>query len=117
MKKKASSNADTAEETLAYDDAHEEVTVESAEGAVEKGGNIISQAVYTSVYAVSFGVVFSSLLVSRLLVPKDSTVAKALHDGSVAAKKAIEEKEQLIVEVAEETAEILSGDAPAAVAL
>ena len=87
------------------------------ETAEEGKGNIVSRTVYTTVYAVSFGVVFSSLLVAKLLVPKNSIIEKGLHDGTVAARKALEEKERLVVEVAEQTAEILSGEEPAAVSL
>jgi hypothetical protein len=41
-------------------------------------------------------------------------VAKGLHDGSIAARKAVEEKEILFAEVAEQTSEILSGEEPTA---
>jgi hypothetical protein len=113
-KKKASSIAD---ETTALNE-QDEATIESVEITDEEAKpNIVSQTVYKTVYAVSFGVVFSSLLVSRLLIPKNSIIAKGLHDGSVAAQKAIEEKEPLFAEVAEQTAEILSGEEPSAVPL
>jgi hypothetical protein len=117
-KKKASSITD---ETIALNE-QDEAAIESAEDTVEitdeeEKANIVSRTVYNTFYAVSFGVVFSSLLVSRLLIPKNSIIAKGLHDGSVAAQKAIEEKEPLFAEVAEQTAEILSGEEPSAVPL
>jgi hypothetical protein len=118
MKKKSSINAD---ETIVLDGQGDAaiVSVEDSVGVTveEEKVSIVSQAVYKTVYAVSFGVVFSSLLVSKLLVPKNSIIAKALHDGTVAAQKAVEEKELLFAEVAEQTTEILSGEEPSAVAL
>lgn len=118
MKKKPSYQQD---ESIVLD-GQAEVALESPEAidpAKDEGEkpNVVAQAVYKTVYAVSFGVVFGSLLVSRLLIPKDSLVAKGLHDGSVAAQKAVEEKEPLFAEVAEQTAEFLSGEAPASVPL
>lgn len=77
--------------------------------------NIVSKTVYKTFYAVSFGVVFSSLLVAKLLVPKNSMAAKGLHDGTTAAKKAVAEKEVLFTELAEQTEEILTGEEPSAV--
>ena len=121
MKKKNSSATETEDETR-VSDGDETLTIESTEisedGPVAtEHSNLVSRTVYKTVYAVTFGVVFSSLLVSRLIVPKDSMVAKALHDGTVAAKKAVEEKEQLIVEVAQETVDILAGGEPTGVPL
>jgi hypothetical protein len=115
MRKKFSSKT---EETADLDEQGE-ASIESAEEAAankdeEAKGNIVSQAVYTTFYAVSFGVVFSSLLLSKLLVPKNGVVAKGLHDGSIAARKALVEKEILFAEVAEQTAELLSGEEPTA---
>jgi hypothetical protein len=118
MKKKPSNNTD---EAIVLVD-QEGVAIESsgaiahAEDEKEKA-SIVSQTVYKTVYAVSFGVVFSALLVSRLLIPKNSIIAKGLHDGSVAAQKAVEEKEVLFAELAEQTTEILSGEEPSAVPL
>jgi hypothetical protein len=115
MRKKYSSKA---EETAALDEQGE-ARIESAEDHSankdeEAKANIISQAVYTTFYAVSFGVVFSSLLLSKLLVPKNGIVAKGLHDGSIAARKALQEKEILFAEVAEQTTEMLSVEEPTA---
>ena len=106
------------EENTALDELGE-AAIESAEDNAaikdeEEKANIVSQTVYKTFYAVSFGVVFSSLLVSKLLVPKNGMVAKGLHDGSIAARKAVEEKEILFAEVAEQTSEILSGEEPTA---
>lgn len=121
MRKKNSSATETEDETL-VSGGDETSTIESTEtsqdGSVAtEHSNLVSRTVYKTVYAVTFGVVFSSLLVSRLIVPKDSMVAKALHDGTIAAQKAVEDKEQLIVEVAQETVDIMSGGEPTGVPL
>ena len=118
MKKKPSYQKD---ESIVLD-GQEEAALQSSEvidHAEDEGEkpNVVAQAVYKTVYAVSFGVVFSSLLFARLVIPKNSLVAKGLHDGSVAAQKAVEEKEPLFAEVAEQTAEFLSGEEPASVPL
>lgn len=76
--------------------------------AAPKAG-LVSRAAYNVFYAVSYGAVFSSLLVSKLLIPKDGVVQAALHDGAVAARHDFEEKVRLVAEVAEQTEEILSG--------
>jgi hypothetical protein len=53
---------------------------ELAEGFTDEAEkvNIVSKTVYKTFYAVSFGVVFSSLLVAKLLVPKNSMAAKGI---------------------------------------
>ena len=69
---------------------------------------LVSKVVYNSVYGVTFGVVFSSLLVAKLLIPKHGIVAKALHDGSAAARRAVRETHQQVEEVVEHTVEVFS---------
>ncbi len=70
--------------------------------------NLMSKAVYTTVYGVTFGVVFSSLLVAKLLIPKHGIVAKALHDGSAAARRAVADTQHQVEEVVEHTVEVFS---------
>lgn len=45
------------------------------------------KGVYTSVYAISYGVVYAGLLVGGL-IPTNSIVSEGLRDGSSAARKA-----------------------------
>ena len=87
-----------------------EILHESVEEQDECKPNLALKAVYGALYGASYGVVFTSLLVQKLFIPKNSLVDKALHDGAVAARKAIEEKEELLAEVHEQTVEILSGE-------
>jgi len=51
-------------------------------------GGFLSRLTYTTCYAVSYGVVFPSLLVARA-VPKDNAVVNGLVDGARAARDAI----------------------------
>lgn len=67
------------------------------------------RAAYRAVYAVSFGAVFSSLLLKRILVPKDTVIEAALHDGAVAARQAFAEKARVVEEVAQATEDLLAG--------
>ena len=98
-----------------------EVTVETLETAApaeapKADKPLFKKAVYKTVYAVSFGTVFGSLLIKKLLIPKDSIIEAALHDGAVAARKALEGKEHWVAETGQETQGILSGDEPEATA-
>src|SRR5262249_44433378 len=51
-------------------------------------GGFLSRLTYTTCYAVSYGVVFPSLLVARA-VPKDNAVVNGLVDGALAARDAV----------------------------
>jgi hypothetical protein len=51
-------------------------------------GGFVSRLTYTTCYAVSYGVVFPSLLVARA-VPKDNAIVNGLVDGARAARDAI----------------------------
>lgn len=53
----------------------------------------LSRAVYNTFFGISYGVVFGSLLVGKL-IPKSSMIDTALHDGAVAAREAFEELEK-----------------------
>lgn len=89
----------------------EETAVNSEEKPTPKTP-LIKRAAYKTLYAVSFGAVFSSLMLRKLLVPKNSLIESALHDGAVAAKHTFEEKERIVDEIVEEvvkeTEEILA---------
>jgi hypothetical protein len=52
-------------------------------------GGFLSRLTYTTCYAVSYGVVFPTLLVTRA-VPKDNALVNGLVDGARAAREAIE---------------------------
>ena len=93
----------------------EETPAESTEAPTAKTP-LVKRAVYKTVYAVAFGTVFSSLLIKKLLIPKDSVIDAALHDGAVAAREALEEHERVVSETVQETHEFLAGEdaAPAA---
>src|SRR6516165_7327280 len=49
----------------------------------------LSRLTYTTSYAVSYGVVFPTLLVART-VPKDNAIVQGLVDGALAARDAVE---------------------------
>lgn len=51
-------------------------------------GGFVSRLTYTTCYAVSYGVVFPSLLVARA-VPRDNAIVHGLVDGARAARDAI----------------------------
>lgn len=51
-------------------------------------GGFVSRLTYTTCYALSYGVVFPSLLVARA-VPKDNPIIHGLADGARAARDAI----------------------------
>lgn len=94
-----------------------EAPVEPTEAPAAKKTPLLKRAVYKTFYAASFGTVFSALLVKKLLIPKNSLVDAALHDGAAAACEAIEEKERMVVEAVkeavQETEEFFAGEAPA----
>lgn len=68
-----------------------EASTETAEATPKR--NIISKAVYGAFYSVSYGAVFSGLLIAKLVFPKEGLIATALHDGAVAAQEVFEEHE------------------------
>ena len=51
-------------------------------------GGFVTRLTYTTCYAVSYGVVFPTLLVARA-VPKDNAIVNGLVDGARAARDAI----------------------------
>ena len=52
-------------------------------------GGFLSRLTYTTCYAVSYGVVFPSLMVARA-VPKDNAIVNGLVDGARAAREALD---------------------------
>jgi len=56
-------------------------------------GGFLSRLTYTTCYAVSYGVVFPTLLVARA-VPKDNAIVNGLVDGARAARDALEGRYQ-----------------------
>jgi len=81
------------------------VVDEAVETAQEEPkANIVSRAVYQAFYGASYGVVFSSLLVAKLVIPKNSLIDNAIHDGASAARKAVKVELAAAAEAAEESA-------------
>ncbi len=63
-----------------------------AQGATEALpalGRFVSRVIYTSSYAVSYGVVFPVMLVVRI-IPKDNAMVHGLVDGALAARDSVE---------------------------
>jgi hypothetical protein len=56
-------------------------------------GGFLSRLTYTTCYAVSYGVVFPTLLVARA-VPKDNAIVNGLVDGARAARDSLETRSQ-----------------------
>src|SRR5262249_31950213 len=55
-------------------------------------GGFLSRLTYTTCYAVSYGVVFPTLLVARA-VPKDNAIVHGLVDGALAARDALMDRD------------------------
>jgi hypothetical protein len=80
---------------------------QGANAARVKAGQIIStvqqgthRSVYSSVYALSYGVVFASMIIGHL-IPGGSVVRRALSDGSQAAVKDFHQGRQIRQEAQE----------------
>jgi len=56
--------------------------------AVPAVGRFLGRVIYSSSYAVSYGIVFPVMLVVRV-VPKDNAVVHGLVDGALAARDAV----------------------------
>lgn len=54
-------------------------------------GGFVSRLTYTTCYAVSYGVVFPTLLVARA-VPRDNAIVNGLVDGTRAARDSVESR-------------------------
>lgn len=79
-------------ESLETLEAQEAKIEEEASAPIAPKRNVVSRAVYKTFYGLSYGTVFGSLTVARLLFPKDSAIARGLHDGAADARKAVEIK-------------------------
>jgi hypothetical protein len=55
-------------------------------------GGFLSRLTYTTCYAVSYGVVFPTLLVARA-IPKDNAIVHGLVDGALAARDALADRD------------------------
>ena len=56
-------------------------------------GGFLSRLTYTTCYSVSYGVVFSTLLVARA-IPKDNAIVHGLVDGALAARDALANRDR-----------------------
>jgi len=61
-------------------------------------GGFLSRLTYTTCYAVSYGVVFPTLLVVRT-VPKDNAIVHGLVDGALAARDALASRDRELAPV------------------
>jgi hypothetical protein len=78
-------------------------------------GGFLSRLTYTTCYAVSYGVVFPTLLAART-VPRDNALVHGLVDGARAAREALEGRLQEATSrsaVGEHPHIIVPGEAPA----
>ncbi|MDD5033147.1 MAG: hypothetical protein PHE55_00180 [Methylococcaceae bacterium] len=80
--------------------------------AVPVATHIVARAVYKTCYVISYGVVFGSLLIAKLIIPKNSVVDNGLRDGAVAAREAIDKEVEILADESEVFAEIHEEDTP-----
>ena len=62
---------------------------EGASGALPAVGRFVSRVVYSSSYALSYGIVFPVMVVVRA-IPKDNAMVHGLVDGARAARETVE---------------------------
>jgi hypothetical protein len=62
----------------------------TASEAIPAAGEFLSRAAYKTSYAISFGVVFSTMLIVRA-IPKDNAAVHGFIDGAHAAMDSIQE--------------------------
>jgi hypothetical protein len=62
----------------------------TATDAIPAAGEFLSRAVYKSCYSVSFGIVFSAVMIARS-VPKNNAAVHGFMDGAQAAKDLVHE--------------------------
>jgi hypothetical protein len=62
---------------------------EGASGALPAVGRFVSRVVYSSSYALSYGIVFPLMVVVRA-IPKDNAMVHGLVDGALAARERVE---------------------------
>ena len=63
---------------------------ETVENALPEASNYLSRAVYNTCYAISYGIVFPTMMVVRS-VPKNNAMAHGFADGSRAAVDMVDE--------------------------
>jgi putative methionine-R-sulfoxide reductase with GAF domain len=81
-------------------EAVKEASADAAEAAAKAPaeiGKFLSKTVYGGFYYLSYGVVFGSLIVGKL-IPKNSAMAHGIHDGAIAARDAFKVKEAALRE-------------------
>jgi hypothetical protein len=59
--------------------------IEGASGIIPAVGGMAAQMIYTTSYAVAYGIVFPAMLLVRI-VPKDNALVHGLADGAQAAR-------------------------------
>jgi hypothetical protein len=62
----------------------------TATDAMPAAGEFLSRAVYRTCYSVSFGIVFSSVMIARS-IPKNNAAVHGLIDGAQAARDLVHE--------------------------
>lgn len=72
-------------------------------------GGFLSRLTYTTCYAVSYGVVFPSLMIARA-VPKENAIVNGLVDGARAARDAIHGRQDAMETAGDHPHIILPGD-------
>jgi hypothetical protein len=63
---------------------------ETASDAIPAAGEFLSQAAYKTCYGISFGVVYSTMLLVRA-IPKNNAAVHGLVDGAHAAMDSVQE--------------------------
>ena len=63
---------------------------ETANEAIPAAGEFLSQAAYKTCYGISFGVVFSAMLIVRA-IPKNNAAVHGFIDGAHAAMDSVQE--------------------------
>ena len=75
-------------------------------------GGFLSRLTYTTCYAVSYGVVFPTLLVARA-VPKDNAIVNGLVDGARAAREALDGRGPRVARRSRTSTSTLTSSCPA----
>jgi hypothetical protein len=65
----------------------------AASTVTQAAGKAARKTVYSGFYYVSYGVVFSALLVGNLL-PSNNAMGEGVHDGALAARKDFDARQQ-----------------------
>lgn len=65
----------------------------AAANLVPATGKVIRKSIYSGFYYVTYGVVFSSLMIGNL-IPSDNAMGEGVHDGAAAARKAFKARQE-----------------------